>query len=240
MIPDMRVIVDRVDVYCWAVTFYSILFKQTADNLYDDNEMYKLSTNLDYNKYLEVVRKKFEFIKSATPVEKNIKEMVKRLIVDSSSFVPKERLTMEQIVDSMKTFEQKENFKIKYSEIEAEMNKHFLKLLLIDVKEPKDEKVEEEKKISRSANTKELKVETLEESEPDIEESEEVSIKPLCESCMDCPRKETLKGRLACGHVVCKDCVVEFTMKSLLKKSHMGTLVCALHAKRKCICRVLC
>jgi len=71
-ISDLKMSLDAIDVYCWAMSFYSILLKKTAADLRRDNERYKLESK-DYEDYIQIINGSFNAIKVKDSLEKSLR-----------------------------------------------------------------------------------------------------------------------------------------------------------------------
>jgi len=155
-IPDLKMSLDAIDVYCWATSFCSMLLKKTAADLIRDNERYKLELEEDYKDYIEITEVALNSINVIGSVENDIKNKVKDLLLRALSYKPKSRRTMKALVDDMRNFEKQKNIKIKYAETEAENNRELIKRLIFD----------ENYLNSKNLSKKELE----QEKEPKVEE----------------------------------------------------------------------
>jgi serine/threonine protein kinase len=182
-VQGLKIDMSAVDVYCWAMCFYSMLLNMKVDELVSDNERYKIKLEADYKKYIENVNDNLELLDAEDSVEDSIKKFVKKILVNALEYKPTERPTMRAIVCEMKNFEINEGVKVKYTEIEADYNKKLMaKLMIINDKE------------------------------------EEEFTEPTCTECDSCFSAVNEKVELYCGDMICKNCLVQNVLKSLLKK----------------------
>jgi serine/threonine protein kinase len=125
-IPDLKVSLGAIDVYCWGMCFYSMLLKRTASDLRRENRRYKIKLEDDYKDYIELIKSRLSKIPTKNSVDKEIKSKVNSLLLSALSYRPRERPAMKDLVVDMKKFEQENNIK-KYTETEVINNKKELK-----------------------------------------------------------------------------------------------------------------
>jgi len=150
-IPDLKMSLDAIDVYCWGMSFCSILLKRTAADLMRDNERYKLESEKDYKDYIEMTESSLNAINVKDSVENDIKNKVKDLLLRALHYKPKSRPTMKALVDDMRNFEKQKNISIKYAQTEAKNNRELIKRLIFeenysDSKNLSKKELEQEKK----------------------------------------------------------------------------------------------
>ena len=155
-VQNLKMSLDAIDVYCWAMSFCSMLLKKTAADLIRDNERYKLKSEEDYKDYIEMTESSLNKIANRDLVDEDIKNKVKDLLLPALSYNPKSRPTMKALVDDMRNFEKQKNIKIKYAQTEAKNNKELIKRLIFD----------ENYLNSKNLSKKELE----QEKEPKVEE----------------------------------------------------------------------
>jgi len=131
-IPDLKMSLDAIEVYCWAMSFRSILLKKTAADLIRDNERYKLELEENYKDYIEITEGTLNTIDVKDSVDKDIKNKVKDLLLCALSYQPRSRPTMKALVDDMRKFEKEKNINIKYAETEAKNNRELIERLIFD------------------------------------------------------------------------------------------------------------
>eukprot|EP00826_Nyctotherus_ovalis_P008030 TRINITY_DN12072_c0_g2_i1.p1 TRINITY_DN12072_c0_g2~~TRINITY_DN12072_c0_g2_i1.p1 ORF type:complete len:510 (+),score=105.61 TRINITY_DN12072_c0_g2_i1:61-1590(+) len=128
---DAEVTMDGVDVYCWAMSFYSLLLKKSNADLVNDYEKFKAETEEKYKEFLQRVRVGIKTIKTSNSTEIALKKIIEELLVKTLKFKPKERPKMWEIVQRMKNFEKVENINTKYAIAEINNNKNILEQLMI-------------------------------------------------------------------------------------------------------------
>jgi len=151
-IPNSKMALDAIDVYCWGMSFYSILLRKTAADLIKENERYKLESGEYYEDYIKMAKSSLNKIDPKDSVEKELKDKVEDLLLCALSYEPKSRSTMKAFVDDMRKFEKQKNIKIKYSETEAKNNRELMEKLIFDgnnlnSKHVGKKELEEEKKL---------------------------------------------------------------------------------------------
>jgi len=116
-VPGIEITIGGVDVYCWAMCFYSMIKRRSADDLVNDYRKYKLASEINYKDYVEIVEEDLDSIKTKNSAEKNKIDFIKKLLTNSLKYRPKDRPTMKIIVNDMKKFEQTHNIKISHTNI---------------------------------------------------------------------------------------------------------------------------
>jgi len=131
-ISNLKMSLNTIDVYCWAMSFCSILLKKTVADLKRENERYKLRSEEDYKGYIEITEGSLNAIEVKGSVDNDIKNKVKELLLRALSYKPKSRPTMKDLVGDMRKFEEQNSIKIKYAETEAKNNRELIKRLIFD------------------------------------------------------------------------------------------------------------
>ena len=213
----------KVDVYSWAMSFFSILLSRSAHDLESDIVKYKLKTPEVYAKFFEeLVTPELSIIETNNETEEKIKLKVQELLKVQLSYDPSERYTMPKIVQDMKNFELKEKIDINYKAIEIEQEKDILRLFMINqnlnLKEEDINRYTEERKSPRIQ---------LEEKKSPITRLE----------CEDCKTKKNVKIELGCGHCICRRCTYEYIMMKFTKgQSYNYSVLCSICKKQLNLC----
>jgi len=117
-VAGIEVTMGSVDVYCWAMCFYSMIRRKSVDDLKNDRERYKRGSEIDYGGYVENVKEDLDSIRNSTEYDKiNKIDFIKHLLTNSLMYKPKDRPTMRRILNDMKEFENTHNIKINHTDI---------------------------------------------------------------------------------------------------------------------------
>jgi len=127
--PSLELSPSAVDVYCWGMSFYSLLCNKRAEELESDYKKYKLASGEDYTVFVKLSENKFNSVKIKDATEKSMLENIKSLLTDALNYKPKERPEMKNIIRSMKEYERAKRVRLRYSETELNDNKHLMNLL---------------------------------------------------------------------------------------------------------------
>ena len=130
-ILNLKMPLDAINVYCWGMSFYSMLSKTTAAELIRDNKCRNLELEENYKNYIEEIEGSLNTIDKDS-VNKDINNKVKDLLLRALSYEPKSRPTMKALVDDMRNFEKQKDIKIKYAQTEAKYNKELIKKWIFD------------------------------------------------------------------------------------------------------------
>jgi len=114
-VPGIELTIGGIDVYCWAMCFYSMIKRKSVDDLVNDFRKYKLGSEINYKDYVEIVEEGLDSIKDSA--EENKINIIKKLLTNSLKYRPKDRPTMRMIVNEMKKFEEIHNIKINHTDI---------------------------------------------------------------------------------------------------------------------------
>jgi len=131
-VQNLKMSLDAIDVYCWAMSFCSMLLKKTTADLKNDNQRYKLESEGNYKDYIEITEGNLNEINVKGSIQKDIKNKVKDLLLYALSYQPKSRPTMKALVHNMRNFEKQKNIEIKYAQTEAKNNKELIERLIFD------------------------------------------------------------------------------------------------------------
>ena len=98
---DAQLVLSSVDIYCWGMTFYSLLMKKSSKELLTDVETFKLKENKEYQNYLSRIEKEFSNYKIQAKEETEMKTWVQNSILKSIAFLPEERPRFDYILSSL-------------------------------------------------------------------------------------------------------------------------------------------
>jgi len=127
---NMELSLPAIDLYCWAMSFFSILTKRTYTDLKNYLDKYRTGLEADYKGFVEVVENCFDSIKPKNPKEAELMAVVSNLLTRALQYKPKERPIIENAIYQMKMFERKKRYTLDYSKIELAYNKELSKLLI--------------------------------------------------------------------------------------------------------------
>lgn len=129
--PSLGMTLPAIDVYCWGMSFYSLLSNRRSDELESEYMKYKLGSEADYNVFMKLTDVNFNSVKTKNATESSMMETIKSLISSSLSYKPKERPGMREIVGRMKDFERRKKVPLRYAQTEAGHHKALKDLLLM-------------------------------------------------------------------------------------------------------------
>eukprot|EP00826_Nyctotherus_ovalis_P020047 TRINITY_DN16261_c0_g1_i7.p1 TRINITY_DN16261_c0_g1~~TRINITY_DN16261_c0_g1_i7.p1 ORF type:complete len:409 (-),score=118.02 TRINITY_DN16261_c0_g1_i7:100-1326(-) len=129
--PGNQMIIGTVDVYCWAMTFYSILLSKTPAQLQHEANYYKLSTEKEYNNFLKSVGSELEEL-AIKDADKKKRDFIVGELFRGLCFKPEKRSKMPEVVERMKEFEKLEGLKLNYFKVDKEYKKKLAKILMLD------------------------------------------------------------------------------------------------------------
>jgi hypothetical protein len=132
--PINQLIIGTVDVYCWAMTFYSLLLSKPPVQLQHEANYYKLQTEKEYNNFLKLVGSELEGL-SIEDKDKKKRDFIVSELFKGLCFKPEKRSKMPEIVERMKEFERHENLRLEYLKIDKEYKKKLMKILTIEFNE---------------------------------------------------------------------------------------------------------
>eukprot|EP00826_Nyctotherus_ovalis_P011023 TRINITY_DN12877_c0_g1_i1.p1 TRINITY_DN12877_c0_g1~~TRINITY_DN12877_c0_g1_i1.p1 ORF type:complete len:401 (-),score=60.22 TRINITY_DN12877_c0_g1_i1:174-1376(-) len=124
-----KYVLGTVDVYSWAMCFYSMLLKRSADDLEEENELYKKGSEAEYTNFIKGVEIGLKNIKPNGSEEAKKVETVSKELMKALMFEPGKRPTMSELAADMKNCEQTKNIKIKYAEVEQQHSDRIMKML---------------------------------------------------------------------------------------------------------------
>jgi len=153
-VPGIEITIGSVDVYCWAMCFYSIIKRRSADDLVNDYRKYKLESEINYKDYIEIVREDLDSIKTKNFAEKDKIDFIKKLLTNSLKYRPKDRPTMKIILNDMKEFEKIHNTKV-VADSENQMREED-QATAREGKEGKEENEKEEKETEETKQAKDI------------------------------------------------------------------------------------
>jgi len=131
-VAGLSISANPIDVYAWAMVFSTMILKRVSTDLIGENKKFKLGSEEDYKNYLDHMGTSFDAIETANETEKDMRNVMKEVILSALSYKPSDRKTMRDIVSRMKEFEKEKNIKIKFQETEATNAKNLMKLVMLD------------------------------------------------------------------------------------------------------------
>eukprot|EP00826_Nyctotherus_ovalis_P039978 TRINITY_DN3885_c0_g1_i8.p1 TRINITY_DN3885_c0_g1~~TRINITY_DN3885_c0_g1_i8.p1 ORF type:complete len:853 (+),score=114.86 TRINITY_DN3885_c0_g1_i8:74-2632(+) len=115
-----------VDAYCWAMSFYFLLFNKKPKSARTKSELGLKERHIKLIKKLEA---KFNSLKDENTKGMNMKGAIKNLMLGALGHDPKIRLTMKKVVHKMKRFEKANKLSTAYAYVEYNNQSHLMKLL---------------------------------------------------------------------------------------------------------------
>jgi serine/threonine protein kinase len=92
--------IGTIDVYCWAMSFYSLLLKKSQGEVNIDVDKLQLNNEEDYSKFLNEIETKLKSIK-ATQYEENQLKVIIEELMKALSYNPEKRPKMKDIIKRM-------------------------------------------------------------------------------------------------------------------------------------------
>lgn len=130
-IPIDKLLAGNVDVYCWAMCFYTMLLEKSVAALIHEANFYKLKTQEEYDKFMNATKAAMEKIDTREPMEQKKKKFILEQIYEALSFHPQDRPSICEIQRRMKDFEKREKIEISYEKIEKDYEWKMMKMLMI-------------------------------------------------------------------------------------------------------------
>jgi len=127
---NMELSLPAIDVYCWGMSFFSILTKRTYTDLKNYLDEYRRGFEADYRGFMGVVESCFDSIKPKNYKEAELMKVVSNLLTRALQYKPKERLIIEDAIHEMNKFEKEKKHTLGYLKTELAHNKNLLKLLV--------------------------------------------------------------------------------------------------------------
>eukprot|EP00826_Nyctotherus_ovalis_P029618 TRINITY_DN2345_c0_g2_i1.p1 TRINITY_DN2345_c0_g2~~TRINITY_DN2345_c0_g2_i1.p1 ORF type:complete len:1000 (+),score=345.26 TRINITY_DN2345_c0_g2_i1:219-3218(+) len=129
--PSLGMTMPAIDVYCWGMSFYSLLSNRKSEELESEYMKYKLGSEAEYGVFMKLADVNFNSVKTKNATESSMMETIKNLISSSLSYKPKERPEMKEIVGRMRDFERRKKVALRYAQTEAGHHKNFKDLLMM-------------------------------------------------------------------------------------------------------------
>jgi len=112
-----------IDVYCWAMSFFTILTNKSTIDLQKYSTKYKTRLESNYKGFIKIVETAFNSIKSNNFKEPELMRVVSNLLTKALQYKPKERPTIKDIIREMRKFESEKKYVLNYSKTEPEHGK---------------------------------------------------------------------------------------------------------------------
>eukprot|EP00826_Nyctotherus_ovalis_P003138 TRINITY_DN10633_c0_g1_i2.p1 TRINITY_DN10633_c0_g1~~TRINITY_DN10633_c0_g1_i2.p1 ORF type:complete len:493 (-),score=112.27 TRINITY_DN10633_c0_g1_i2:207-1685(-) len=215
--------VKNVDVYCWAMCFYSIILKKNQVKLKHEADYYKLKDKEHYERFMRSMKAAMESApeESKEGDKSRLHSFITSELCNSLDYAPHKRPKLQELKARMQSFEKTQLLKLPYLAAEAEFKERLVRMLDIDEfkllnMEEMICDLEEEKKSGRA-----LSASLQEEPMQDLAGSSE-------SKCKNCIEGKNEKAVLKCGHSVCKDCMMIHVVDKFSKgKSYKYQVLCA-------------
>ena len=141
-------VVGKIDVYCWAATFYVLLAKIDETIMGKRAEPYKLETPEKYKEYLTMVKGMIEKQEFGDDKGKEVLIFLSGIIQEGLSFQPKDRPEFKDIVKKLVSFAEKKAMCAKYLQVCSESRLDLMeKIFLEDRKKIGENDLEMKNKI---------------------------------------------------------------------------------------------
>ena len=122
-----------VDVYSWAMSFYSLILSKSPDSLTREANYYKVGSEKEYDNFMKSIKDEVNKIDIKDSKKIRIKDFIFEQIFKGLSFKPENRPKMSEVAENMKEFEKKETLIFPYMKSEQEYKKKLLKSIMIEV-----------------------------------------------------------------------------------------------------------
>jgi len=123
---NLKLYLGRIDVYCWAMSFFAILTNKKPIDLRNYLRRYKTGSEADYNEFIKIVETDFGSIKPKNSKEAELMAIISDLLTRALQYKPEERPIIKDTINKMKRFEKEKKYTLNYSKLELE---HCKKLL---------------------------------------------------------------------------------------------------------------
>jgi serine/threonine protein kinase len=101
-VKNKELILGTVDVYCWAISFYSLLLKKAQGDLRKKADKFNLNNESTYSKFLDEVETELKNIKVNQDQEQKKLEVITEELIKALSYNPEKRPMMKDIAEKMK------------------------------------------------------------------------------------------------------------------------------------------
>jgi serine/threonine protein kinase len=108
-----RVHLEKIDIYCWGMTFYSVILDKTKEILKQETNLYKMMPG-SYRVFLENTKSDLRNKLIANKENLEMKTLVIDIIMDCLKESPSERPSFEEIVKRFEKLEEKKLGDIPY------------------------------------------------------------------------------------------------------------------------------
>eukprot|EP00826_Nyctotherus_ovalis_P035430 TRINITY_DN3043_c0_g2_i2.p1 TRINITY_DN3043_c0_g2~~TRINITY_DN3043_c0_g2_i2.p1 ORF type:complete len:964 (+),score=142.60 TRINITY_DN3043_c0_g2_i2:122-3013(+) len=96
------VISNTADVYCWAMSFCSVLSNRKDTDFESDYDKYRRETDADYSIFMKKVENIFDSTKAKSSKEMSISSAIKEILNSALSYKARERPTIQEISSKLK------------------------------------------------------------------------------------------------------------------------------------------
>jgi len=164
---DNNKILERVNVYCWGMIFYSMLLKKDQFKLKSEAEFYKSRDKSNYAGFINAMNISLRNMK--VEEEKNKLEFIRDELQIALAFDLKERSSFSEILNRMKIFERTNGLEFSYLEIEKQYKAKISAILMLD--DEKKEIINQIKNYENMLNDLKIKINNKDEEITAIKES---------------------------------------------------------------------
>ncbi len=120
----LEFIVGNIDVYCWAMCFYTILLRKKDKELENEITRFKLHKAEDYAPFLAAVEACMEKVPAKDEEETKLRGLIRGILIKALQYNAKDRPKLEAIVQEMRAFDEREGVTLGYLKLEkAEQEK---------------------------------------------------------------------------------------------------------------------
>jgi len=136
-------IVRNIDIYCWAMCFYTLLLKKKDRELEKEMSKHKLCKLEDYKEFIESIKENMTKFSEETEEGKVLKHIIQEILIKCLQYEPKDRPHFDEVINIMRDYDKANNIKLKYTQQKAEaIEKNEVLVGLREFLRTKEEKLE--------------------------------------------------------------------------------------------------
>jgi len=236
-----KFIIGNVDVYCWAMGFYSLLLEKSSEQLQENIEKYHCETRGKYNAFLEDIKKEFARIKTNDGMECEMKNAIEELLIQALAYDPNQRPKMNEIAKTIKLNSNGSLNTLKERNIEKENIARMLEILDVHDKSNFIYNIDDQSltaietyktkspyKLEEEEKNKEVTVDQNFKQASSTEKSKntkEFKIEPEL-NCENCEKGINCQVELKCGHKICISCASKKVFMNNILKNQIAGVKC--------------
>ena len=177
-------IIRNIDVYCWAMCFYSLLLKKKDKELECEVSKHRLCNSEDYGKFLESIKEDIGKLQ-VKEEEQKLKSIIQDTLISALQYNPKSRPKFSDVIKNMRDYDQAQGISIKYNEIKT------------DVREKTEIMIVLRKTLKEKEENLKILQEKLINNKKEFESLEGIEIKPKEQVAALMKEKKIIDGELS-------------------------------------------